>query len=150
MESGEKILALFCEFPSNPLCKSPDLKRLRLLADKYDFLIVVDETIGNFVNVKVLEWADILVSSLTKIFSGDSNVMGGALVLNPQRRHYEKLKQVIERDYEDLVWGEDSIFLERNSRNFRDRILKINENTEELCDFLSKSPKGKQFFFSIQ
>lgn len=77
LESGEKISALVCEFPSNPLCKSPDLKRLSSLADKYDFLIVIDETIGNFVNVSVLEWADILVSSLTKIFSGASNVMGG-------------------------------------------------------------------------
>ncbi|CAI2175922.1 3034_t:CDS:2 [Funneliformis geosporum] len=148
LASGENILALFCEFPSNPLCKSPDLKRLRLLADKYDFLIVVDETIGNFVNVGVLEWADILVSSLTKIFSGDSNVMGGGLVLNPQRKHYEKLKQLIKQDYEDLVWGEDAIFLERNSRNFRKRILKINENTEELCDFLSKSPKVKKVYYS--
>lgn len=75
--SGEQILALFCEFPSNPLCKSSDLRRLRELADKYHFLIVIDETIGNFVNVEVLEWADIMVSSLSKIFSGDSNVMGG-------------------------------------------------------------------------
>ncbi|RIA95122.1 pyridoxal phosphate-dependent transferase [Glomus cerebriforme] len=147
LESGEKILALFCEFPSNPLCKSSDLKRLRLLADKYDFLIVIDETIGNFVNVNVLEWADILVSSLTKIFSGASNVMGGGLVLNPQRKHYEKLKQVIKQDYEDLVWGEDAIFLERNSRTFRDRILKINETAEELCDFLSKSPKVKKVYY---
>jgi cystathionine gamma-synthase len=80
LQSGEKILGLFCEFPSNPLCKSPDLKRLRALADEYDFLIVIDETIGNFINVKVLEWADILVSSLTKVFSGDSNVMGGGYV----------------------------------------------------------------------
>ena len=65
------------------------------------------------------------------------------MVLNPQRKHYEKLKQVIKQDYEDLVWGEDAIFLERNSRTFRERILKINESAEELCDFLSKSPKGK-------
>ena len=77
LEAGEKILGLICEFPSNPLCKSPDLKRLRALADKYDFLIVIDETLGNFINVSVLEWADILVTSLTKVFSGDSNVMGG-------------------------------------------------------------------------
>src|SRR5947209_20452428 len=55
LESGEKISALFCELPSNPLCKSSDLKKLRLLADKYDFLIVIDETIGNFVNVNVLK-----------------------------------------------------------------------------------------------
>lgn len=77
LKSGEKILSLFCEFPSNPLLKSPNLKRIRSLADQYNFLIVVDETIGNFCNVHVLEWADLVVSSLTKIFSGDSNVMGG-------------------------------------------------------------------------
>lgn len=77
LKSGEKILSLFCEFPSNPLLKSPDLRRLRKLADEYKFLIVVDETIGNFCNVAVLEWADMVVSSLTKVFSGESNVMGG-------------------------------------------------------------------------
>lgn len=71
------LQALFCEFPSNPLLRSPDLLRLRELANQYGFVIVVDETIGNFVNVEVLQWADMVVSSLTKIFSGDANVMGG-------------------------------------------------------------------------
>lgn len=75
--SGPPVLALFTEFPSNPLLRCADLPRLRALADKYDFLIVVDETIGNFVNVEVLPYADIVVSSLSKIFSGDANVMGG-------------------------------------------------------------------------
>ncbi|CAG8446854.1 11152_t:CDS:2 [Diversispora eburnea] len=140
--SGEQILALFCEFPSNPLCKSSDLKRLRKLADKYNFLIVIDETIGNFVNVEVLNWADIMVSSLSKIFSGDSNVMGGSMVLNPQRRYYDTLKKVIDIEYEDLLWREDAIVLERNSRTFRERILKINENTEEIYELLRKSSKG--------
>ena len=74
------ILALFTEFPSNPLLRSANLPRLRALADKYDFLIVIDETIGNFVNVEVLPYADIVVSSLTKIFSGASNVMGGRYI----------------------------------------------------------------------
>lgn len=77
LKSGERFLSLFCELPSNPLLKSPNIKRLRRLADEYKFFIVVDETIGNFCNVGVLEWADLVVSSLTKIFSGDSNVMGG-------------------------------------------------------------------------
>lgn len=77
LDNGEQILAVFCEFPSNPLLKSPDLKSIRRLADKYGFAVVVDETIGNFVNVNVLPYADVVVSSLTKIFSGDSNVMGG-------------------------------------------------------------------------
>ncbi|CAG8525213.1 2733_t:CDS:2, partial [Scutellospora calospora] len=147
LESGEKVLALFCEFPSNPLCKSPDLKRLRILADKYDFPIVIDDTIGNYVNVKVFEWADIIVSSLTKIFSGDSNVMGGGLVLNPQRRYYEKLKKVINNEYEDILWGEDAIFLERNSRTFRERIMKIDKTTEEICELFINSPKVKKVYY---
>ena len=77
LESGEKYLALFTEFPGNPLLKSPDLRRIRELADKYDFLVVIDETVGNFLNVNVLPYADVVASSLTKVFSGDSNVMGG-------------------------------------------------------------------------
>jgi cystathionine gamma-synthase len=74
------VQALFTEFPSNPLLRCANLPRLRALADKYDFLLVIDETIGNFVNVQVMPYADILVSSLSKIFSGDANVMGGRCV----------------------------------------------------------------------
>ena len=74
------IMCLITEFPSNPLLGSPNLERLRALAGKYGFLIIVDETIGNFVNVEVLPYADIVVSSLTKVFSGDANVMGGRSV----------------------------------------------------------------------
>jgi cystathionine gamma-synthase len=80
LKGGERFLALFTEFPGNPQLRSPDLKRIRTLADKYDFYVVVDETIGNFLNVNVLPYADVVVSSLTKIFSGDCNVMGGRYV----------------------------------------------------------------------
>jgi cystathionine gamma-synthase len=79
-EGGRAITALFAEFPSNPLLRSADLKRLRELADLYGFVIVVDETVGNFVNVEVASWADVVVSSLTKVFSGETNVMGGRSV----------------------------------------------------------------------
>ena len=80
LKSGERILALFCEFPSNPLLRSPNLRKLRELANTYDFLVVCDETIGNFANVEVLPWVDMVVSSLTKVFSGETNVMGGGCV----------------------------------------------------------------------
>lgn len=74
---NESILALYTEFPSNPLLRSANLPRLRELANKHDFLIVVDETVGSFVNVEVLPYADMVVSSLSKVFSGEVNVMGG-------------------------------------------------------------------------
>ena len=80
-QRGEKFLALFCEFPGNPLLKTPDLHRIRALADAYGFAVVVDETIGNFINVNIVPVADIVVSSLTKVFTGECNVMGGRQVV---------------------------------------------------------------------
>lgn len=137
------ILALFTEFPSNPLLRSADLPSLRALADKYDFLIVVDETIGNFVNVEVLPYADIVASSLSKVFSGVANVMGGGLVLNPRRRHYAALKAYMNSAFEDFYYNEDAIYMERNSRDFQRRIRIIDVNTEAVCDFLrSRSVAG--------
>ncbi|KAJ7254358.1 pyridoxal phosphate-dependent transferase [Mycena haematopus] len=137
------IVALFTEFPSNPLLRSADLPRLRRLADKYDFLVVIDESVGNFVNVEVFPFADIVVSSLTKIFSGYSNVMGGSLCLNPQGRHYAKLKARMDSNYEDTYFDEDAIYMERNSRDFRRRVKMIDANAEAVCEFLrSKSAAG--------
>ena len=80
------VLALFTEFPSNPLLRSADLPRLRALADKYGFLLIVDDTLGNFANVEVLPYADVVVSSLSKVFSGSANVMGGRYGPSPEPR----------------------------------------------------------------
>ncbi|KAL8784910.1 MAG: hypothetical protein Q9195_008847 [Heterodermia aff. obscurata] len=77
LQSGLKLTALFCELPSNPQLASPDLERIRGLADRYNFIVACDETLGTFVNVDVLPYADIVMTSLTKIFSGASDVMGG-------------------------------------------------------------------------
>ena len=145
LQGGEKLLSLFCEFPGNPLLKSPDLPRIRALADKYDFVVVVDETIGNFLNVNVLQFADVVVSSLTKVFSGDSNVMGGGAILNPRGKFYAQLKETWEREHEDNYWAEDAIFMERNSRDFVSRIDRINANAEAVCEILRKNARGMSF-----
>ncbi|KAF4556161.1 Cystathionine gamma-synthase-like protein [Elsinoe fawcettii] len=144
LEKGERFLCLVTEFPGNPLLKSPDLKRIRRLADKYDFAVMIDETIGNICNINVLPDADIIVSSLTKIFSGDCNVMGGAAILNPSGRYYQKLKAVLADEFEDNLFAEDSIFLERNSRDFVSRIARINTNAELICDMLEGHSRIKQ------
>ncbi|GAA5851328.1 hypothetical protein JCM8547_004208 [Rhodosporidiobolus lusitaniae] len=135
-EANPPILALFCEFPSNPLLRSPPLLELRKLADEFGFMIVVDETIAGFVNVEVLPTSDIVVSSLTKVFSGDSNVMGGSLVLNPQGKHYASLKSAQLATYEDAYFDEDAIYMERNSRDFEARIAQENANADMLCELL--------------
>lgn len=147
LKGGERFLALFCEFPGNPMLKCPDLQRIRKLADEYDFGVVVDETIGNFINVHVLPYADVVVSSLTKIFSGECNVMGGSAILNPRGRYYQALKKVAEVKFEDNYWAEDVIFMERNSRHYVSRIERINDNAELICDILRGHPLVKEVFY---
>ncbi|KAM5352140.1 hypothetical protein ACJ41O_004863 [Fusarium nematophilum] len=147
LKSGERFLGLFCEFPGNPLLTCPDLARIRKLADEYDFAVVVDETIGTFANINVLPVADIVVSSLTKIFSGDSNVMGGSAILNPESKYYRALKAALEEDYEDTYWPEDVIFMERNSRDFESRIERVNANSEAICGVLQKHPLVKRVYY---
>ena len=147
LEGGERFLGLFCEFPGNPLLTCPNLVRIRQLADKYDFAVVVDETIGTFANVNVLQYADIVVSSLTKIFSGDCNVMGGSAILNPNSRYYASLKAAVGREYEDTYWAEDVVFMERNSRDFASRIDRINTNAEAICDVLLASPLTRALYY---
>jgi cystathionine gamma-synthase len=78
LQGGQKILALFCEFPGNPLLVSPDMKYIRRLADQYDFVVVCDDTVGTSVNCDLLAYVDVVVTSLTKMFSGECNVMGGS------------------------------------------------------------------------
>ncbi|CCA75430.1 related to O-succinylhomoserine (thiol)-lyase [Serendipita indica DSM 11827] len=119
-EAGTPILSLFCECPSNPLLRTPDFARLRALADEYEFAIVVDDTVGNYANV----------------FSGAANVMAGGLILNPQGLFYQRLRPILESSYEDTFWGEDALVLERNSRDFKSRVYKINETAEAVCDLL--------------
>lgn len=146
LHSGEQILAVFMETPSNPLLKMGDLQELRQLANAYGFYIVVDETAGGFVNIDVLPLADMVCSSLTKIFSGDSNVMAGSLVLNPRSALYEFAQGFFHGgEFEELLWCEDVIYLERNSRDFVSRTLKVNSNTELLLEEVLKPHVGTLF-----
>ena len=141
----EKISALYCEFPSNPLLRSNPLKELWNLSQQYGFCFIVDETIGNFINTNVLPYCHIIVSSLTKVFSGDSNVMGGSIVLNPDTNLYQELESKTKEIYQNTVWRDDIIYLERNSRTFQRRVLQINQNTLELCDSIKNHPKSNKF-----
>lgn len=147
LRAGHRFLALFCEFPGNPLLVCPDLKRIRHLADEFDFAVVVDETIGTFANINVLPAADIVVSSLTKIFSGDSNVMGGSAILNPSSKYYKQIKKSMNDVYEDTYWPEDAVFMERNSRDFLNRVDRINTNAEAICATLQKHPSVREIFY---
>lgn len=150
LELGSKILALFCESPSNPLLKTPNLARIRQIADKHHFPVIIDETVGNSINTNIYKYADILCCSLTKIFSGDSNVLSGCFVLNQHSRFYDQFKKWLSDNYECNFWKEDMLYLERNSRDFVKRNSVTNNNAAEVLKLFKRyQDKGiiKEVFY---
>lgn len=135
---GKKIQAVWAEFPSNPLLVTPDLARLKRLTDEHGAILVVDDTIGSFCNVDILGAADIVVSSLTKSFSGYADVMAASAVLNPSSPRYGELKQVFDQLYHNDFYVGDAEALENNSRNYLQRSATLNRNAQRLVEYLQQ------------
>lgn len=136
--NSNKIQALFTEMPSNPLAVTPDLRRLRSLADKHNFILIVDDTVGSFSNVDVSSVADITMTSLTKSFSGYADVMGGSIVLNPSLPRYEELKSIVDQNYRNDLYPADAEVLLSNSDDYLSRSTTLNRNAMALASYFQK------------
>ncbi|KAK3939681.1 putative cystathionine gamma-synthase protein [Diplogelasinospora grovesii] len=133
---GREVGYVFVEFPSNPILVSVDLKGLRGLADKYGFPVVVDDTVGSFCNVDLLPAADVVVTSLTKSFSGYANVMAGSVTLNPSSPHYPLLTSTLATIYHNEVFTSDAATLLSNSNDYLARSTILNRNALALTKFI--------------
>lgn len=136
----EKVSAVFCESPTNPLLTTPDLVTLRSLADEYGFVLVIDDTLAACINQNVLPYADAVVTSLTKYFSGYGDVLAGSVMLNSASKHAVRLRAALRDDFEEMLIDADAEVLEKNSRDVRERVSVINRNAEILAKQLSQHP----------
>ncbi|OCK82085.1 cystathionine gamma-synthase, converts cysteine into cystathionine, partial [Lepidopterella palustris CBS 459.81] len=132
---GKQVQAVWAEYPSNPLLITPDLGRLRKLADEYHFVLIIDDTIGSFCNVDVLGAADIVVTSLTKTFSGYADVLAASAVLNPSSKIYPRLKSMFQKFYSNDFYNGDAEALEQNSRDYLSRSTILNKNALRLVEY---------------
>ncbi len=142
------INGLFCEFPTNPLLTSVDLKGLRKLADEYHFPIIIDETLGACINQNTHPFADVSAISLTKFFAGTSDVLGGALIINSSSPLAEAFRQQFKTIYEPAAfYPADVIQLEQDSRGYRKRVEKINASALAVCEYLNKHPAIESVYY---
>ena len=134
--AGEEIAGIFCEFPSNPLLNVPDLPALHELAKARGIPVMVDDTIGTFFNVDVLPHTDFIATSLTKAISGEGDVMAGALTVSPHGLFAGTLPSTAPGG----IYARDLEVLEKNSRDFPERMQIANHNALELARFLAAHP----------
>jgi len=147
--TNDKIMGVFTEFPSNPLLKCPDIAQLRSLADEFGFAVVVDDTLANFCNTDFLGGghADILCTSLTKIFSGTGDAMGGSMVVNSKSPLYTKLTTDLKANYMPTLYHADAKVLLENGADVEDRNAKINLNAEAIYDWFKTKPGVKHVYY---
>ena len=139
----EEIAAIFCEFPSNPLLNVPNLPALYEMAAAHGVPVIVDDTIGTFFNVDVLPYTDFIATSLTKAISGEGDVMAGALTVNPCGLFADHLPSTAPSG----IYARDLEVLERNSRDFPERMQIANTNALELARFLAAHPAIEKVWY---
>ncbi|KAL2822760.1 pyridoxal phosphate-dependent transferase [Aspergillus cavernicola] len=133
---GQKIQSVWCECPNNPMLRTSNLERVRKLADQHDFIFVVDDTIGSFANVDVMDVADIIITSLSKWFSGHADVLAGSIFLNPNFPYYLELKKAFDAQYINNLYLADAMRLELNSRSYLKRYAQQNDTASAVVAFL--------------
>ncbi|UNI20183.1 Cystathionine gamma-synthase [Purpureocillium takamizusanense] len=140
LEAGGRIDAVFTEFPTNPQLKLVDLERLHGLAVRHDFVLVVDDSIGTPANVLTAPFCDLVSSSLTKMFSGACNVMGGSIVVSPWSRQRGILRAALGGRYEDTMFPLDVLVLRANSADFEARVAAASANARRVVGQLREHP----------
>ncbi|UPK99561.1 hypothetical protein LCI18_010496 [Fusarium solani-melongenae] len=135
-KAGRPVSYVFVEIPGNPTLDTPDMYRLKKLTEKYGFVLIVDDTVSGFANIDVLPQSDFLLTSLTKSFSGQSNVMGGSIVLNPLSPKYGVLKPLFKASHHNELFASDAEVLLSNSHDFLERTKILNRNAFAMAKFL--------------
>ncbi|RFN43744.1 hypothetical protein FIE12Z_12032 [Fusarium flagelliforme] len=135
-QEGRSPSYVFVEVPGNPTLETPDMGRLKILSEEYGFILIIDDTVGGFANIDVLSHGDILLTSLTKSFSGYANVMGGSIVLNPLSSHYQALWSLFKESHHNELFASDAEVLLSNSMDFLERTRILNRNALAIANFL--------------
>jgi cystathionine gamma-synthase len=138
-KEGKKVSFIIVEFPGNPTLESTDLPRLKKLSEKYGFVLIVDDTLSGFGNVDVLPYSDVVLTSLTKTFSGRADVLGGSIVLNPLSPHYSELSSRFAKSFNNELYATDAEVILSNSRDFLQRTRRLNRNAEAMATFLHRT-----------
>ena len=138
--------ALIIELPSNPMLKCVNIKKISKIAKKLNIPLIVDDTIGSNLNINSLEHADIVFTSLTKIFSGSGDILAGSLILNPKSKWIDQFRNALNEINLPTLSDGDTVYLEKVSRDVNQRVFEQNKACLELKKRLETHSEIKNIF----
>ena len=106
-------------------------------------MVIADDTIGSALNLNVLNYADLIFSSLTKTFSGSGAVLAGSLVVSPASAWRHPLHFLLQEPVATLA-DPDMLVLARDSRDVHQRVTTQDANSLRLAEHLRAHPQVAQ------
>ena len=136
---------IFCETPTNPLCKTVDIRFLSEVAKKAGAMLIVDNTFSTPYHQKPLEMgADLVVHSATKGLGGHNDLMAGAIA--GSKDHYNELwftRQAIGTTLDAY----SASLLERGLKSFELRAERMASNAQKMAEFLAQQDKISRIIY---
>lgn len=134
-----RVLAVVAELPNNPRLASPDVEHLARLAQAEGALRILDPSSSGLVNVDLLPWSDLLVTSLTKYSGHRGDLLAGLLAVNPDRPDAAALRR------EAFAWlsplpPPDLAALSEQLPAMKAVAAAQNRNAVRLAEFLARHP----------
>jgi len=142
-----RLAGAFCEVPGNPLLGSADLRVVTPLLRAHGVPLIADDVVATPFNVDLGPHADLIATSLTKYLVGTGDAMGGALICNPRSPLHAELKAIVQRQHEELLWGEDAAVLARELKGFPDRMRRHNANGLAIAERLRAHPAIERVWY---
>ncbi|MDD5351130.1 MAG: PLP-dependent transferase [Chthoniobacteraceae bacterium] len=145
--ASHPLAACFCEIPGNPTLGSADVREVTPVLRARRVPLVVDDVVATPVNVDLSAHADLIVTSLTKYIAGTGDVMGGAVICNPQSPYYRELKPLVAAGHEELLWSGDTAVIDANAAGFPERMRRHNANGLYLAERLRAHPAVERVWY---
>ena len=138
--------ALYIETPSNPTMQITDLAKMKSLADKYNLLVIVDNTfLSPYFQKPIRFGADIVIHSGTKFLGGHNDTLAG--FLSTSREDLAANIRYLYKTVGSCLAPFDSYLLIRGIKTLPIRMERQQENALAIAKWLQTQKKIKQVYY---
>ena len=138
--------ALYIETPSNPTMQITDLAKMKSLADKYNLLLIVDNTfLSPYFQKPIRFGADLVIHSGTKFLGGHNDTLAG--FLSTSRDDLAAKIRYLYKTVVSCLAPFDSYLLIRGIKTLPIRMERQQENALAIAKWLQTQKKIKQVYY---
>jgi cystathionine gamma-synthase len=110
---------------------------------------VLDPTLVSPFNIRLLEYADVVVNSLTKYAANEGDVIAGSVIINPNGFDADLLRERIANRL-DPIYERDLRRLAAQIPAYESAVRRTNETALVVVEYLRNHAAVKEVFWSLQ